>query len=190
MIIETYMANLYSKRRIILSCFATLAVFAMAACSTIERSYDYQGYKKMLEKREFIVEETKAVAEITTDGVKSTIEYTYDAEESMRWVGTYIEEEDGEEVEIKTYQPLNLKDYVSALPGTAIFLKRDVDDIFRFYAKKDEYRITIKNQTEDGLQTGESRYNKDGLCIYSYSALKDKNGLIKNEETINYSYSK
>lgn len=178
-------------KKVKVTCFAIIAVFAVAACSfNGERFYDYQGYKKMLKKKDFNPIETKAVAEVIRNGEKSTVEYTYDAEDSKRWVGTYTEDIDGEEVEMTTYQPLNLKDFISTLPGSATFMKTEVDDAFKFYASKDEYRIVAEIDTDYGHQSGESKFNQDGLCVSAYSLLKDKNGEIKEEETINYTYSK
>lgn len=175
-------------KKIALTCFALITVFSVSACSTGQ--YKYKSYRRMLEKKEFNPEETKATAKINLNGVESEISYEYDAENSKRWVGTYKEIIDNEEIEMTAYQTLNVKAFVSTLPGMAAMMKQEVDDVYKFYFSKGEYRITAEVLDEDGLKTGESLFNKDGLCTYSYSLIKNKIGEVIEEETINYTYSK
>ena len=177
-------------KRIISTCLIALSVFAFMGCTTNhERAYKYSGFKAMLNKKNFKHEETKALASITTDGVTKEITYTYDPEESGRWVATYIENDGEDEFEITTYQALDIKDYVSTLKNTIGYKQTEVDQIYKFYVIEEGYKITMNLALENGSQEGELKFNSDGLCFYAYSKMII-NQVEISEETTTYTYSK
>ena len=94
-------------------------------------------------------EETKVHIDIEEDGVKTTSDLTYDSD-SGRWIGTVIEDFDGEEIEMTTYEALNIVPFVSTLSKTAEYLNMDVNKAYKFYVSKDEYRIVIKASSGKG----------------------------------------
>lgn len=174
-------------KKLALVCFTLFGVLSLSACSG-ERSYNYEKYKAMLAKKEFAPKETKVHIEIEEDGVKSTSDLTYDFDYE-RWTGTVIENFDGEDVEMTTYEALNIVPYVSTLSYTAEYFNSEVNKAYKFYASKDEYRIVMNITNQKGSNEGEVKFNKDGLLTYSYGIVKNKDGETVHEETKVYTYS-
>ena len=170
-----------------LVCFAFIGLLSLIACSS-EKVYSYDKYKSLLAKKEFAPQETKVHIDIEEDGVKTTSDLTYDSD-SGRWIGTVIEDFDGEEIEMTTYEALNIVPFVSTLSKTAEYLNMDVNKAYKFYVSKDEYRIVIKASSGKGTNEGETKFNKDGLMTYSYGIMKNKDGETIHEETKTYTYS-
>ena len=179
-------------KKIALTCFAALAVFAMTACEvTSEETYDYAGFKAMLAEKEFKFEYKKAHAKLNEDGEKSERDYTYD-EVSKRFVASYeiVDKESGETIRETDYTALDIVTQVNSLTAMAEYLKIKIDDGIKFYVTNGVYRIVADFTNEGQKQEGEQKYNKEGYMIYTHSVVKDKDGKIVMEETAEYSYSK
>lgn len=179
-------------KKIALTCFAALAVFALAACEvTSEETYDYAGFKAMLAEKEFKFEYKKAHAKINEDGKKSELDYEYD-EVSKRFVADYekVDEETGETMRGTSYEALDILSQVNSLSVMAEYMKIKIDDAIKFYVTNGVYRVVADFTSGGQKQEGEQKFNKDGYLIYRHSAVKDKDGKVVTEETAEYSYSK
>ena len=168
-------------------CLIAVGLFSLSACSK-ERTFKYERYQNMLAKKEFFPKETKVHVDIDINGEKTTEELTYSVKEG-RWIGTVVEKNDDEEIETTIYKALNIIPYVSTLYGNAEYLNKDVDDIYKFYASKEEYRIVNKIAIKETTSEGEIKFNKDGLATYSFFVEKDKDGSAIHQETKLYTYS-
>lgn len=179
-------------KKIALTCFAALAVFALAACEiTSEETYDYAGFKAMLAEKEFKLEYKKAHAKINEDGKKSELDYEYDGV-SKRFVADYeeVDEETGETFRGKSYEAFDVVSVVESYSAMAEYLKIKIDDSMKFYVTNGEYRVVADFTSEGQKQEGEQKFNKEGYLIYRHSVVKDKDGKVVMEETAEYSYSK
>ena len=168
--------------------FIPFLVFTMTACQGGEKSYKYEAYKKMLSKRDFDPKETKVRVDVDSNGEKSAYDLTYD-DVSGRWLGTVIEEFEGEEIEMTSYEALNIIPLVSTLSASSSFLNMEVDEAYKLYASKNDYRIVANFENKGEINEGELKFNADGLCTYNYSSTKDKDGKIIYEETKTMTYS-
>lgn len=175
-------------KKIAVFSFIPFLVFAMTACQGGEKAYKYEAYKKMLSKRDFNPKETKVHVDVDSNGEKSSYDLTYD-DVSGRWIGTVIEEFEGEEIEMTSYEALNIIPLVSTLTTSASFMNLEVDQAYKLYASKSDYRIVVDFNYKDEKHEGELKFNADGLCTYNYSSTKDKDGKIINEETKTMTYS-
>ena len=179
-------------KKIALTCFAALAVFALAACEiTSEETYDYASFKAMLAEKEFKIEYKKAHAKVDENGKKSELDYEYD-ETSKRYVADYeeVDEETGETMRGKSYQALDIVSNVASISVSAEYMKIKVDDAMKFYVTNGEYRIVADFTSEGNKHEGEQKFNKNGLLTYTHSVVKDKDNKVVMEETIEYTYSK
>ena len=175
---------LLMMKRIAVFSFIPFLVFTMTACQGREKSYKYEAYKKMLSKRDFNPKETK----VHVDGDKSAYDLTYD-DVSGRWIGTVIEEFEGEKIEMTSYEALNIIPLVSTLSASSSFLNMEVDEAYKLYASESDYRIVANFENKGEINEGELKFNADGLCTYSYHSTKDKEGKIIKEETKVMTYS-
>ena len=175
-------------KKIAVFSFIPFLVFTITTCQGGEKAYKYEAYKKMLSKRDFNPKETKVHVDVDSNGEKSSYDLTYD-DVSGRWIGTVIEEFEGEEIEMTSYEALNIIPLVSTLTTSASFMNMEVDQAYKLYASKSDYRIVADFKYKDEKHEGELKFNADGLCTYNYSSTKDKDGKIINEETKTMTYS-
>ena len=68
-------------------------------------------------------------------------------------------------------------------------IDKDVNDLFKFYAKGDAYRITAEYKTDDEQIKLEYKYGADGLVTYRYNKTTDLKSVKTTEKKINYTYS-
>ena len=68
-------------------------------------------------------------------------------------------------------------------------MDKDVNDLLKFYAKGDAYRITAEYKTDDQQIKLEYEYGADGLVTYRYNKTTDLNSVKTTEKKINYTYS-
>ena len=174
--------------------FALLGTIALTGCEMInslisgEKEYNYNDYKALLADRKLSFDKTKCTASIDTDGTKTTKEYTYDSKDKQ-WVAEY--EENG--FSMTDYEVLDLITEVKGFELSTALLNKKVDDIFKFYATSNSYRITFSYEyTGDAVPfrtEGEYKYGEDGLQTYSREKLTNLDAVTSTETTINYSYS-
>jgi len=66
---------------------------------------------------------------------------------------------------------------------------KNVDELFKFYAKGDAYRITAEYKTDKEQIKLEYKYGADGLVTYRYNKNTDLSSVTTTEKKINYTYS-
>ena len=68
-------------------------------------------------------------------------------------------------------------------------MDKNVDELFKFYAKGDAYRITAEYKTDKEQIKLEYKYGADGLVTYRYNKNTDLSSVTTTEKKINYTYS-
>lgn len=68
-------------------------------------------------------------------------------------------------------------------------MDKNVDELFKFYAKGDAYRITAEYKTDEEQIKLEYKYGADGLVTYRYNKNTDLKSVKTTEKKINYTYS-
>lgn len=168
-----------------------LGVITLTGCDAIkdalnlERDYNYNDYRAMLADRDLTFTVTKCESEIDTDGEKTTKSYTWNASEEQ-WEYTssilgieYTNSDDS----------LLLIPQVKACQLAAAMLEKDVDELFKFYAKKDAYRITASYKTDDEQVEMEAKFNGNGLATYARTKTTDLNSIKSVVKVQTYTYS-
>ena len=171
-----------------------LAAFTLTGCEYIEGllqgGQDLLNEKKQFKYDDFVVEiadddfsfdYTKCTATIENDGIKSVIEYTYDAENS-KWVH---EEEDK-----KSYETFDVVTYTKNCQVSAALIGEKVDNVYKFYTSKNGYSITYSYKSTEVQVEGEFNYNKQGLVTSSNEKQTNLKSVEAKTKKATYSYSK
>jgi hypothetical protein len=173
-------------KKILVFGLTALSTFALMGCDMIaglfEKSYNYNDFKALLADRKLSFKATKATAEIDKDGDKSTINYTYKDGE-WKYKSTILSSE------VELTETLDVVSDAKTCELAAALVDKDVDDLFKFYAKGDAYRITAEYKTDDEQIKLEYKYGADGLVTYRYTKNTDLSSVKTTEKKINYTYS-
>jgi hypothetical protein len=133
-------------KKILVFGLTALSTFALMGCDMItglfEKSYNYNDFKALLADRKLSFKATKATAEIDKDGDKSTINYTYKDGE-WKYKSTILS------AEVELTETLDVVSDAKACEVAAALVDKNVDELFKFYAKGDAYRITAEYKTDD-----------------------------------------
>ena len=170
---------------------AMFGALTLSGCDAIkdalnlERSYNYNDYRAMLADRDLSFTVTKCESEIDTDGEKETRSYTWDASE-QEW--QYKSSILGIEY-TNSDSSLMLVPQVKSCQLASAMLEKDVDELFKFYAKKDSYRITASYKTDDEQIEMEAKFNGSGLATYARTKTTDLNSIKSVVKVQTYSYS-
>lgn len=173
-------------KKILVFGLTALSTFALMGCDMItglfEKTYNYNDFKALLADRKLSFKATKATAEIDKDGDKSTINYTYKDGE-WKYKSTILS------AEVELTETLDVVSDAKSCELAAALVDKDVNDLFKFYAKGDAYRITAEYKTDDEQIKLEYKYGADGLVTYRYNKNTDLKTVKTTEKTINYTYS-
>lgn len=173
-------------KKILVFGLTALSAFALMGCDMItglfEKSYNYNDFKALLADRKLSFKATKATAEIDKDGDKSTINYTYKDGE-WKYTSTILS------AEVELTETLDVVSDAKACELAAALVDKNVDELFKFYAKGDAYRITAEYKTDDEQIKLEYKYGADGLVTYRYNKNTDLESVKTTEKKINYTYS-
>ena len=173
-------------KKILIFGLTALSTFALMGCDMItglfEKSYNYNDFKALLADRKLSFKATKATAEIDKDGDKSTINYTYKDGE-WKYTSTILS------AEVELTEILDVVSDAKTCELSAALVDKDVNDLFKFYAKGDAYRITAEYKTDDEQIKLEYKYGADGLVTYRYNKNTDLESVKTTEKKINYTYS-
>ena len=174
-------------KKILLFGLTALSTFALMGCDMItglfEKSYNYNDFKALLADRKISWKVTKGSAEIDKDGEKSIRNYTY---KDGEW--KYTESVLGV-TDVELTETLDVVSDAKACEVAAALVDKDVNDLFKFYAKGDAYRITAEYKTDDEQIKLEYKYGADGLVTYRYNKTTDLKSVKTTEKKINYTYS-
>lgn len=173
-------------KKILLFGLTALSTFALMGCDMItglfEKSYNYNDFKALLADRKLSFKATKATAEIDKDGDKSTINYTYKDGE-WKYKSTVLS------AEVELTETLDVVTDAKTCELAAALVDKNVDELFKFYAKGDAYRITAEYKTDEEQIKLEYKYGADGLVTYRYNKNTDLKSVKTTEKKINYTYS-
>ena len=178
-------------KKLLLIGLAILGTLATTSCSIIEnitnpeKEYNYNDFKALLADKKITFDATKCSSEIEEDGKKSTKEYTYDAS-SATWKYEY--EEGG--IKWTGVKELFIIGDTKTCELAAAFADTTVDQLFKFYAKKNSYRITGEYSDDKQRVKLEYKYGEDGLKTYSYEKNTDLKTIVTTETTETFEYSK
>ena len=144
-----------------------LATFSLTGCEMIEnllkggqdlidekKDYKYDDFAVLIAGTEFKFDFTKCTAETDLAGEKSTIEYTYNAEDKL-W------HYDNNGADGK--KDLSIAEFLQDIKLSASLLKKSVDSIYKFSASKKGYEITATYKNETNQVDGEYTFNVEGL---------------------------
>lgn len=173
-------------KKILIFGLTALSTFALMGCDMItglfEKSYNYNDFKALLADRKLSFKVTKATAEIDKDGDKSTINYTYKDGE-WKYKSTILS------AEVELTETLDVVSDAKTCELAAALVDKNVDELFKFYAKGDAYRITAEYKTDEEQIKLEYKYGADGLVTYRYNKTTDLKSVTTTEKKINYTYS-
>lgn len=173
-------------KKILIFGLTALSTFALMGCDMItglfEKSYNYNDFKALLADRKLSFKATKATAEIDKDGDKSTINYTYKDGE-WKYKSTILS------AEVELTETLDVVSDAKTCELAAALVDKNVDELFKFYAKGDAYRITAEYKTDEEQIKLEYKYGADGLVTYRYNKTTDLKSVTTTEKKINYTYS-
>lgn len=173
-------------KKILIFGLTALSTFALMGCDMItglfEKTYNYNDFKALLADRKLSFKVTKATAEIDKDGDKSTINYTYKDGE-WKYKSTILS------AEVELTETLDVVSDARGCELAAALRDKDVNDLFKFYAKGDAYRITAEYKTDEEQIKLEYKYGADGLVTYRYNKNTDLKSVKTTEKKINYTYS-
>ena len=173
-------------KKILLFGLTAMSTFALMGCDMIaglfEKSYNYNDFRALLADRKLVTEAKKATAEIDQDGTKSTKNYPLKDGE-WKYTTTIVG------VEVENSDVLDVVSDTQGCELAAALLNKKVDDLFKFYAKGDAYRITAEYKTDSEQIKLEYKYRNDGLVTYRYTKNTDLQSVKATEKTITYTYS-
>ena len=173
-------------KKILLLGLTALSTFALMGCDMItglfEKSYNYNDFRALLADRKLVTEAKKGTAEIDQDGTKSTRNYTLKDNE-WKYTTTVVG------VEVEYSDVLDVVSDTKTCELAAALLNKKVDDLFKFYAKGDAYRITAEYKTDSEQIKLEYKYRNDGLVTYRYNKNTDLQSVKATVKTITYTYS-
>ena len=173
-------------KKILLIGLTAMSTFALMGCDMItglfEKSYNYNDFRALLADRKLVTEAKKATAEIDQDGTRFTRNYTL---KDGEW--KYTSSVVGVDVELS--DTLDVISDAKSCELAAALLDKKVDDLFKFYAKGDAYRITAEYKTDSEQIKMEYKYRNDGLATYRYRKNTDLKSVETTERTVTYTYS-
>ena len=182
-------------KKILVLGLAAMSTFALTGCDAIkdflnmEKEYTCTDFKALLADRKLSFTDNKAVATIDKDGETSTTTYTYNADEKT-WEYPYTMTILGETIDMTGSTDLDVISHIKSCELAAALIEKKVDDIFKFYANKDSYRITGEYKTDSQQNKIEYKYRSDGLITSRYEKTTDLNQISSKETKITYAYSK
>ena len=175
-----------TMKKILLFGLTAMSTFALMGCDMItglfEKSYNYNDFRALLADRKLVTEAKKGTAEIDQDGTKSTRNYTLKDGE-WKYTTTIVG------VEVEYSDVLDVVSDTQTCELAAALLNKKVDDLFKFYAKGDAYRITAEYKTDNEQIKLEYKYRNDGLVTYRYNKNTDLQSVKTTEKKITYTYS-
>lgn len=162
-----------------------IGLMSITACDKIadfinmEKSYKYDDFKAMLADRKLSFDKNKCIAIIDVDGEQSSREYFY--------IDNLWRYQEGSFVYNVHLDVIN--DAIDCEMAAA-FLNKKVDQVFKFYATKNTYRIVGENKTDAEQNTMEYKFGEDGLRTTTYEKHVDLAAIKTSETKTNYTYSK
>lgn len=181
-------------KKIVAFALAFLGTMSLTGCDVIqgfisgEKSYNYNDFKALLADRKLSFTNTKAVAKIDKDGNESTREYNYDADDKA-WKYKYKTTILGEEIEMDGSAQLDVINDAKSCELAAALVKKKTDELFKFYAKNDSYRITADYKTDDEQIKFEYKYRADGLIDEKYEKNTNLKSITSTETKTKFTYS-
>ena len=181
-------------KKLLLAGLALFGVVVLTGCDQImslvsgEKEYKYDDFKALLADRNLSFTVTKCASIIDKDGEKTARNYTYDAEDSS-WNYTYTTTILGAETETTGSKTLDVIAYTKTVELTAALLDKKVEEVFKFYATGDAYRITGEYKNSSVRAEVEYKFGKDGLMKSSYEKETDLDSIKSTitKETFTYS---
>ena len=180
-------------KKVLLLGLTMFGVVALTGCEQInallsgEKQYNYADFKALLADRKLSFDVTKATASIDEDGVKSTIDYTYNPD-TEAWDYTYFDEDF--QVQMNGTAYLDIVSDIKTCELAAGLVNSKVDNMFKFYAAKKAYRFTGLYETSNEKVNIEYKFGEDGLRKSTYIKNTDLNAVKSKETKESYVYSK
>ena len=184
-------------KKVLLVALAAFGTLALSGCDMInslisgEKQYKYNDFKAEIADRKLSFDATKCKSTLEVDGKKTEREYTYQTYEILgvqTWVYKYYDED--LKTDLTGSKDLDLVNYFESIEMGAAFVKKDVDEIYKFYAKSDSYRIVCSYSDDEIKYEAEYKFGKDGLMTYSYEKNTDLKKVTSKEEKETFTYSK
>lgn len=178
-------------KKIILLGLAALSTFTITGCDAIkdflnmEKEYKCTDFKALLADRKLSFTDNKAVATSEKGEEKTTLTYTYNADKK-EWEYPYTLLS----IEMTGYTDLDVISHIKSCELAAALIEKKVDDVFKFYANKDSYRITGEYKTDSQQNKIEYKYRSDGLITSKYEKVTDLDKIESVETKVSYVYSK
>jgi len=172
-----------------------LATFSLTGCEMIEnllkggqdlinekKDYKYDDFAVLIADKNFSFNYTKCTADIESDDKKSTVEYTYNAEDKL-W---HYESESGDDKSVD----LGIVAFVKSCNLSASLLDKSVDSIYKFSASKNGYAITALYKTKEIQVDGEYTFNTEGLITLNSEKMTNLQSVEASTKKSTYKYSK
>ena len=170
-----------------------LATFSLTGCEMIEnllkggqdiinekKDYKYDDFAVLVADKNFTFSYTKCTAEKDLAGEKTTIEYTYNAEDKM-W---HYETESGTDKKVD----LGIVNFLQDVKLSAALLNKSVDSIYKFSASKNGYEITANYKNDSNQIDGQYTFNVEGLITLNSEKNTDLNTVKAVTKKITYKY--
>ena len=170
-----------------------LATFCLTGCEMIEnllqggqdllnekKDYKYDDFAVLIADKIFTFDYTKCTAEKEIGDIKSTIEYTYNAEDKL-W---HYQTEAGDDKK----DDLSIVEFLQDVKLSAALLNKSVDSIYKFSASKNGYAITATYKNDSNQVDGEYTFNVEGLITLNNEKNTDLNTVKAVTKKITYKY--
>ena len=178
-------------KRIITAILSAICIIGLVSCSA-EKSYSYKDFKALVASKTFTFDYTKAHAEITTNGEKSTREYTYDKDQDC-WYYPGTVDVFGIELETELVDHLDINSAIESLDNMIAAYEKteaDLEELVNFYASDTSYHIILEHEDDDYKTKAEQKFNGEGLIVYTYNFDLDKESGEKDIIAVSITYSK
>ena len=182
-------------KKLLLVGLAIFGTFALAGCEQIEsmfdseKEYSYDDYRALLADRKLSFEVTKCNSTIDKDGDKTTREYTY-SKDADAWEYASDTTVLGVTITTTDTRTLDITSLVKTCDVTAALVGKKVEELFKFYAASDSYRITGSYKSSSTQAEVEYKFRKDGLMSSSYEKSTDLDSIKSSVKKETFSYSK
>ena len=170
-----------------------LAVFSLTGCDLLnnllqggqdlideKKDYKYDDFAVLVADKNFSFSYTKCTAEKEYADEKSTIEYTYNAEDKL-W---HYETESGSDKS----EDLGIVEFLQGVKMSAKLLNKSVDSIYKFSSSKNGYEITATYKDDDQQIDGQYTFNVEGLITLNSEKKTDLNTVKAVTKKITYKY--
>ena len=181
-------------KKVLVVGLALLGVVSLTGCDQIvnlfsgEKQYNYDDFKALLADRKLSFTAVKCESTIDEDGEKTSRTYTYNNEDKV-WEYTYTSVVLGEEITSTGSKDLDVITYAKKLELTAAFLDKKTDEVFKFYATADSYKITGSYKNSSYKAEVDYRFGKDGLMISFYEKSTDLDSVESTVKRETFVYS-